>query len=238
MRIILPESARPRKRAVGGTFLSAVVHVAIIGGTIAATGWTAETVRSAPDERPPKVTFVKQIDDPPHTPPSKKIVGPVPTHVVPPVAPLVVPLDFVIRGGLPPVDLIIGSVAIDTFARMPVAESGRTPPGSSVGSETPMTSATVDRQVVPMPGSATPRYPSMLASAGVEGEVVLQYVVDTLGRVERTSVRSLRSDHPEFERSVRAALERMTFVPAEAGGRKVRQLVEQAFTFAMRGGGR
>lgn len=95
-----------------------------------------------------------------------------------------------------------------------------------------MTAFTVDREVVPLRGVA-PRYPSMLASASVEGTVVMQFVVDTLGRVESGSLDVLRADHPLFEQSVREALGRMRFVPAEAGGRKVRQLVEQPFTFAL-----
>ena len=39
------------------------------------------------------------------------------------------------------------------------------------------------------------------------------------------------STHDLFSRAVRDALARARFTPAEAGGRKVRQLVEQAFTF-------
>ena len=107
-----------------------------------------------------------------------------------------------------------------------------------MGSEPPMTSATVERVVLLLPGSVPPRYPPLLAGAGVEGSVTVQYVVDTLGRVERGSVRIMKPDRSDFERAVREALERMTFVPAEAGGRKVRQLVEQAFAFELGGGRR
>ena len=44
----------------------------------------------------------------------------------------------------------------------------------------------------------------------------------------------LDSAHPLFERAVRDALGAMRFVPAQAGGRRVRQLVEQSFLFTLR----
>lgn len=231
MRIILPESARARKRAVGGTFVSTVLHVAIIGATIAATGWTAEAPRTATTDPPTDVVYVDPITtgDPP--PPSGGHGRVQPTNDVRPDLPPASSFDFSIQDVLPPIDVRMGTESVDTFARMPVANGDRTLPGRSVGSETPMTSATVDRVVLLLPGSVPPRYPPLLASAGVEGSVTVQYVVDTLGRVERGSVHTIKPDRPEFERAVREALERMTFVPAEAGGRKVRQLVEQGFGF-------
>jgi protein TonB len=64
-----------------------------------------------------------------------------------------------------------------------------------------------------------------------------QFVVDTSGRVERESIRFKRGDHTLFERAVIETLLRSRYSPAEAGGRKVRQLVEQAFSFTLRGQG-
>jgi protein TonB len=90
----------------------------------------------------------------------------------------------------------------------------------------------VDKVVIALPGTE-PRYPSMLQSAGVEGDVHAQFVVDTLGRVERGSVRILDASHDLFAAAVRDALGRARFKPAEAGGRKVRQLAEQTFTFRL-----
>ena len=95
----------------------------------------------------------------------------------------------------------------------------------------PMLENQVEQPVVAIPGTAMPRYPSMLQSAGLEGDVRAQFVVDTLGRVEQRSFRALESSHDLFAAAVREALSRARFKPAEAGGRKVRQLVEQTFTF-------
>lgn len=91
----------------------------------------------------------------------------------------------------------------------------------------------VERPVAPIPGTGSPRYPDILRSAGVEGEVLAQFVVDTTGRVEIGSFKVLRSSHELFEAAVRIALPSMRFLPAEVGGRKVRQLVQQPFVFAL-----
>jgi len=103
----------------------------------------------------------------------------------------------------------------------------------NVGGGAPLTADVVEKAVVALPGTAAPRYPSLLQSAGVDGTVRAQFVVDTLGRVEQGSFRALESTHDLFTAAVRAALGRTRFTPAEAGGRKVRQLVEQTFTFSI-----
>jgi protein TonB len=73
----------------------------------------------------------------------------------------------------------------------------------------------------------------MLRQAGVEGEVLAQFVVDTTGRAEANSLKILKSSHDLFVQSVRNALPQMKFIPAEVGGRKVKQLVQQPFTFSI-----
>jgi bla regulator protein BlaR1 len=77
------------------------------------------------------------------------------------------------------------------------------------------------------------RYPDVLRVAKVQGEVLTQFVVDANGRVEPGSFKALRSDHALFTQAVSAAVSGMQFEPAEVGGKKVRQLVQQPFTFAL-----
>lgn len=88
----------------------------------------------------------------------------------------------------------------------------------------------VERPVVPL-NNVSPAYPPNLQRDGVSGQVVMQYVVDTLGRADMTTLRTVRGTHHEFATAVRLALPRMRFQPAELGGRRVRQLVQQAFAF-------
>ena len=82
-------------------------------------------------------------------------------------------------------------------------------------------------------GTPAPRYPDILRTAGVEGEVLTSFVVDTFGRADPQSLRVLHSTHDLFTTSVRNLLPSMTFRPAVVGGRKVKQLVQQPFTFSI-----
>jgi hypothetical protein len=66
---------------------------------------------------------------------------------------------------------------------------------------------------------------------GVQGSVMTQYVVDTSGFADTTSLKIMRTTHPEFSEAVRAALPFMRFFPAKVASKKVRQLVEQEFSF-------
>lgn len=89
----------------------------------------------------------------------------------------------------------------------------------------------VDSTVSRYPGSAAPAYPIDMLKQGVQGSVMTQYVVDTTGFADTTSLKVLRSTHEDFTTAVRAALPYMRFFPAKVGSKKVRQLVEQEFTF-------
>jgi TonB family protein len=117
----------------------------------------------------------------------------------------------------------------------------------SQGDDHPYFEYQVEKQVVTLPGvtlpgvtlpgvtlpGVTPTYPAPLRAAKVTGEVLAQFVVDTLGRFEPGSFKVLKSSHGLFTQSVRDALPAMRFAPAEVGGRKVGQLVQQPFTFAL-----
>src|ERR1039457_5940432 len=89
----------------------------------------------------------------------------------------------------------------------------------------------VEKPVMAVSGSPSPRYPDILKSAGVEGEVVISFVVDTTGRVDMSRVTVLKSTHELFLAAVKTALPNMRFLPAEVGGKKVKQLVQQPFVF-------
>jgi protein TonB len=104
--------------------------------------------------------------------------------------------------------------------------------GVSRGDGSAWGSDQVDREVQPI-GGASPQYPDRLRSAGLEGTVVLRFVVGANGRVEMNSVKVLDSPHDAFTDAVKTALRRMRFRAAEVRGTKVRQLVEQSFTFRL-----
>lgn len=101
---------------------------------------------------------------------------------------------------------------------------------SSVGGQTYF-SFQVEKEVQAIAGTQQVPFPEALRATKVSGEVAAQFIVDTLGRVEIGSFKVLRTTNDLFVAAVRSHLPRMRFYPAEVNGRKVRQLVQQAFVF-------
>ena len=64
-----------------------------------------------------------------------------------------------------------------------------------------------------------------------EGSVMVEFVVDTTGRVEPGSIQLTQADHALFASAVRDVLPRYRFIPAMAAGHRVRQLVRLPFRF-------
>jgi hypothetical protein len=76
-----------------------------------------------------------------------------------------------------------------------------------------------------------PKYPPGLVRAGITGETLMQFVIDTTGHAEMPSLRMLATNELHLARVSRDALPSMLFIPAEVDGRKVRELVQLPFTF-------
>jgi protein TonB len=66
----------------------------------------------------------------------------------------------------------------------------------------------------------------------VEGQVLVQFIVDERGRPDMASFKVIKSSDAAMTESVRKAVSEMFFFPAEAGGQKVKQLVQVPFNFA------
>jgi protein TonB len=231
----LIESKPQKQKSLGASVFSTVFHLAIIGGSIFAT---ANAGMEQEEEAVQKVDFVEvKKDEPP--PPDEKPPPPPPDAVVAPPPPkgfqvLAAPVS--IPDVIPEIDLSKALTNEDDFSGRGVAggvASGVVGGTGPVNVDQPYFDFQVEKPVGAMPGSAGPRYPDILRSGGVEGQVLAQFVVDTTGRVEVASFRVLRSDHAMFEQAVRSALPNMRFLPAEIGGRKVKQLVQQPFVFAL-----
>lgn len=91
----------------------------------------------------------------------------------------------------------------------------------------------VDRAAAPRTDNGSPPYPLSLRSAGLEGDVRVRFIVDTVGRVEPASIEILQATHPLFGSAVATWLLRTRYSPAEVAGRFVRQLVEQRVSFTL-----
>jgi TonB family protein len=178
--------------------------------------------------------------------PPRQAPTPRPQQVNVPAAPLIAPIK--VPTSVPPVNLN----ALPTVADVPVPASdpgklvraarGGTSDGDvetsrrgglgSGASNRAYSENQVERAVVPT-RAPNPRYPEVLRSVNVEGEVVVQYIVDARGRVEPGSIKIISSAHKLFADAVRAALLEARYRPAEVGGNPVRQLVEQPFQFKL-----
>lgn len=76
-----------------------------------------------------------------------------------------------------------------------------------------------------------PKYPAQLQALGIAGKVVLEFVIDTTGRVEPGSIRKLESTHEAFDQAARTTIAAATFKPAHLSRRPVRQLTRQSIRF-------
>jgi TonB family protein len=77
-----------------------------------------------------------------------------------------------------------------------------------------------------------PQYPPPLQTRGIGGRVVLDFVVDTTGLVEPTSIQVVASSHLLFEPVALGAARGAVFSPGQVDGRPVRVLVRQTIIFS------
>jgi protein TonB len=78
-------------------------------------------------------------------------------------------------------------------------------------------------------------YQRLLKNAGIEGTVVVQFIVDTSGRVEPNSVQIVQSSNPGFEMSARAYIVQALFQPPRLYGRAVRARRQLPVIFTLTG---
>ena len=76
------------------------------------------------------------------------------------------------------------------------------------------------------------RYPASLRSNRMEGEVIVEFSVDTVGRPDMGTLTVVRSSHELFTAAVREVIPTMRFVPAQARGLKTRAAVQVPFKFS------
>jgi protein TonB len=231
----LIESKPKRQRTTGGLIFSGIMHAIL--GTAAVYG-TLQAKEQLEKPKAEKVEFVEMKKK--EEPPPPKEVPPPPKDVVmappPPKGFQVLAAPVKVPDVLPDIDLSKKVTDEADFSGKGVAggsSKGVVGGTAPVNSDQPFFEFQVEKQVAQIPGGPTPVYPDMLKASNIEGEVLAQFVVDTTGRYEAGSFKVLKSSHDQFTNAVKSALPRMRFYPAEVGGRKVKQLVQQPFTFSL-----
>jgi protein TonB len=230
----LIESRARQQRRSGGAALSIAAHVAIIGVATAAT-----IHGKAAPHTPPKPEFVVFTPSPAPKPIERRETTDRPTSshtVAPPPITLVIVAPTMVPPSLPDIDLSRGVTPdLVSIGRQPSAPGGGGP-GRTFGltDSTASDKWSVREILMNIVSSAKPRYPEVLRQSGVGGRVLVQFTVDTTGRVDLASVRVMQSTHDLFTQAVRSALASFRFRPAEVNGKRTAALAEMPFEFQVR----
>lgn len=216
--------------------LSLAIHGALIYGAITATMKGAELIEEAVADT--TMVFLEQAEEEPEPEPEQEEIVAVVTRLDPPpqgFQTLTAPID--IPTEIPPIDLNERFDPRDFTGRG--VEGGifeGVVGGTGVVDQTQtFLSAVVDERPEPL-SCPVPAYPPLLQQAGISGTVLIQAVVDTLGRIDpNDQFRILSSDHRGFERPAREAILRCRFRPGKVRGRPVRVLINQPYSFGIGG---
>ena len=233
----LIESSPHKQKMAGGTMFSIVFHGALIA---TAVFMTASAGIADDKTKAEKIQFVEMKKEPPKPKP-KEPEPPPPKEVVMKAPPpkgfqvLRAPVEIPIK--IPDIDLSKKVTDEADFSGKGVkggiakGVEGGTP--QIIDDKQTYFEFQVEKPVSQIAGTGNPRYPDALRSSGVEGEVQAQFVVSEEGKADVSTFKVLKATNDLFASAVRSALPNMRFYPAEVGGKKVKQLVQQSFQFRL-----
>jgi protein TonB len=228
----LIESKAKKQKMAGGTVFSVVLHTLLIAGAVYATARAGVKDEKAKAE---KIQFVEMKKEPPKEPP--KEAPPKEVIVKPPP-----PKGFQVLRAPVKIDIKIPEIDLSKAITNESDFSGKGVKGGTgngvVGGTGPVTNQTyfefqVEKPAEMLQDSPKPKYPSVLESSGIAGEVQAQFVVSSSGKADLESFKVLKSTNELFTQAVKSVLPRMKFSPAMIGGKPVNQLVQQSFQFAV-----
>ena len=231
----LIESKPKKQKLAGGTMFSIVLHTVLIGGAVYATARAGIKDEKTKAE---KIQFVEIKKEPPkpvekEPPPPKEVI------VKPPP-----PKGFQVLRAPVKIDIKIPEIDLSKAITNENDFSGKGVKGGVangvVGGKGPVVNDNqtyfefqVEKPAEMLSDSPKPKYPSVLESSGIAGEVQAQFVVSSGGKADMDSFKVLKSTNELFTQAVKNVLPRMHFSPAMIGGKPVNQLVQQSFQFAV-----
>jgi protein TonB len=227
----LLESKAKKDKMAGGTVFSIVLHTVLIGGAVYATAAAGVKDEKAKAE---KIQFVEMKKEPPKViekePPPKEVVVKPP----PPKGFQVLRAPVKIDIKIPEIDLSKAITNEADFSGKGVkGGTGTGVVGGIANANQTYFEFQVEKPAEMASGSPTPKYPSVLESSGIAGEVQAQFVVKSDGKADLDTFKVLKSTNELFTQAVKNNLPRMRFNPAMIGGKPVNQLVQQSFQFAV-----
>jgi periplasmic protein TonB len=227
----LLESKAKKEKMAGGTVFSIVLHTVLIAGAVYATARAGVKDDKAKAE---KIQFVEMKKEPPKTPdkppPPKEVVVKPP----PPKGFQVLRAPVRIDIKIPEIDLSKAVTNESDFSGKGVkGGTGTGVVGGIANANQTYFEFQVEKPAEMLSDSPKPKYPSVLESSGIAGEVQAQFVVSSSGKADMDSFKVLKSTNELFTQAVKNVLPRMKFSPAMIGGKPVNQLVQQSFQFAV-----
>jgi TonB family protein len=212
-----------RKRAFGVGFVSLTIHTVLIAAAVYATLNAGQSDNTVKVDTALVYIEQQQQQKPPEQQPVQLDVPLKGFQTV--VAPDVIPTN------IPPVNLQEHFDPKDysgTGVEGGVA-TGIVPTGNEVFME-----AIVEEKPSVLSGP-TLQYPELLRQAGIQGRVLVQAIIDTLGRAEPNSVKILQSPNPGFDQAAKTYVLKALFRPARVHGRAVRVLINLPIDFRIQG---
>jgi periplasmic protein TonB len=236
----LPASSGKRKGLFGAKNMtvSLFIHGLMLVGAVYAT----IAAPAQADKTEEEVSFIEVEEK---EPPKPETAPPPPPMEVPAVPPppqgfqeLIPPIEP--PPIIPDIDTSIPAVNVEDFSG--IGAAGGTATGVETGGVAQNTSVLPDSvfQVGALDYDDRPElsnsgqissilgryYPRILQEAGIEGEVVAQFVITSEGKVDPATVKIIQSTHEQFANATLQAVERFTFRPGRFQGKPIAVLVQ------------
>ncbi len=235
--LMASDPPRERLAKVPRWAFSAAVHGVLAAGAVVATQRGVSEAPAAPSDTMHVVLFQENRPEPkpaepnPSPPPALAVVAPppLPKGFQTLAAPIEVPVD------IPPVD---ATHRIDPRDFMGIGIEGGVWDGWAIASDgdgdrdQPIPAGVADEppEVISSPKL---RFPETLRAAGIQGFVVVGFVVDTMGRAEPQSINIVVSTSAAFEASAKEVVRKSRYRPARMRGRPVRSLATMRVDFSL-----
>ena len=226
----LLESRSNNKANKLGTATSTVVHIGVILSALYVTN-----TRPLPAVVPERETHIFISPTSTAAAPKNTRSGPASVPATRRALPASLSLDLPVATDIPVIEFRAGTDVSSDFRERSGPGEGLAPSGEA-GERVdgaPFDALEVDTPASAIDGGPVPEYPARLRAAGVEGQVVAQFVVDTRGNAIPNSIRIVSATNDLFSESVRATIPRMKFSPGRLRGKPVQQTVQQLFVFKL-----
>ena len=214
----------------GGAWIPRVASFAAHSALIAAA--VLATQRVVTTTVPPivDVDMVWQLPpaqpDLPASPTSPTSTTAAPAWTPLPAAPVTIPAEIPAPG---PLEVLPGPSGDPLPGPVTAVVPGVVP----LGNHAPVDARYVEEQPV-MLAHPMLNYPEVLRQAGIEGRVLVEAVLDTLGRAEPASLRVTQSPNPLFDREALSVVAGSRYRPGRVDGHAVRVRIQVPVAFTIR----